>query len=250
MTAVGSVAPVTAQGMSDKASADGFKTLGKNDFLNLLVQQIQHQDPLNPMDSSDFTAQLAQFSQLEQLTQVNSNLAELKNYEASINNAQAISIIGKRIKVKGNKIDLKEGNPVTLGYQLAQDAASVTITVSNESGKQVASLVAGNQMSGANEMHWNGKDGDGNPLPAGIYTFTVVAKDNDGNIVKSETYNLGQVTGVTFVDGKPYLITENGKYALGDVVSVEEGIAEETTTNTPASPESSPDDGTDNIQNG
>lgn len=248
MTTVASVTPLTAQGANDKASASGFKTLGKNDFLNLLVQQIQHQDPLNPMDSSDFTAQLAQFSQLEQLTQVNDNLAELKNYEASINNAQAISLIGKNIKVRGNEVDLKEGGTATLGYRLAQDAAAVNITITNEAGEQVASLVAGNQASGANEMHWNGKDGDGNQLPGGLYTFEVVAKDSDGNIVNSETYSLGQVTGVTFVDGKPYLVTDNGKYALGDVISVEKGAAEDTAD--AASSDSSPTDGIDNTQNG
>jgi len=249
MTTVASVTPLTAQGANDKASASGFKTLGKNDFLNLLVQQIQHQDPLNPMDSSDFTAQLAQFSQLEQLTQVNDNLVELKNYEASINNAQAISLIGKSIKVKGNEVDLKEGGAATLGYRLEQDAASVNITITNEAGEQVASLVAGNQASGANEMHWNGKDGDGNQLPGGLYTFEVVAKDSDGNVVKSETYSLGQVTGVTFVEGQPYLITENGKYALGDVISVEEGDKTET-ADTSTSSDSSTADGIVNTQNG
>jgi len=38
--------------------------LGKDDFLQLLVTQLQNQDPLNPMDSTEFTAQLAQFSSL------------------------------------------------------------------------------------------------------------------------------------------------------------------------------------------
>jgi len=47
--------------------------MGKDDFLNLLITQLQNQDPLNPTDSTEFTAQLAQFSSLEQLGNVNEN---------------------------------------------------------------------------------------------------------------------------------------------------------------------------------
>ena len=48
--------------------------LGKDDFLRLLVTQLQYQDPLNPADSAQFTAQLAQFSSLEQLGNINDNI--------------------------------------------------------------------------------------------------------------------------------------------------------------------------------
>ncbi len=235
MIATTSVTAANPQGAADKAKGAGFNRLGKNDFLNLLVQQVQHQDPLNPMNSTDFTAQLAQFSQLEQLTQVNDKLSELKLYQASINNAQAISLIGKDIKVKGNQVALKKGQPVKLGYSLGREASSVTITVSDGTGQQVATLVAGNQKAGFNEMNWNGKDTDGNQLPEGTYTFEVVAKDNEGDRVNSSTYVLGKVKGVEFTNSKPYLTTDYGKYAMSDVISVhadgeEQSLSSQTDT--------------------
>lgn len=52
-------------------------TLGRNAFLNLLVTQLQHQDPTQPQADGEFLAQLAQFSQLEQLQSLNDKIAEL-----------------------------------------------------------------------------------------------------------------------------------------------------------------------------
>jgi len=87
-------------------SADGSTKAGdeldKNDFLNLLVTQLQYQDPLNPMDSADFTAQLAQFSSLEQLTNMSSQLKELTLTQNALNNSQAVSYIGRTVLSNGN----------------------------------------------------------------------------------------------------------------------------------------------------
>jgi flagellar basal-body rod modification protein FlgD len=51
-------------------SSDGPKAMGQDEFLKLLVTQLQHQDPLNPIENEDFIAQTAQFSQLEQLSKL------------------------------------------------------------------------------------------------------------------------------------------------------------------------------------
>jgi flagellar basal-body rod modification protein FlgD len=68
--------------------------LNRDAFLNLLITQIQYQDPLKPMEDKEFIAQLAQFSSLEQMQQVNQNLALLAQMDAT---AQASSLIGKQI---------------------------------------------------------------------------------------------------------------------------------------------------------
>ncbi|HMJ01464.1 MAG TPA: flagellar hook capping FlgD N-terminal domain-containing protein [Conexibacter sp.] len=68
--------------------------LGKDDFLKLLIGQLQHQDPMNPGDPSEQMGQMTQFSILEQIA----NLAQSQQASAANDyDAQAISLIGKTV---------------------------------------------------------------------------------------------------------------------------------------------------------
>jgi len=72
----------------EKTNYNQNKKLDKNAFFNLLVTQLQNQDPLNPVEDKEFIAQMAQFSSLEQLQQLNqkfdSNLESLSKIKESI----------------------------------------------------------------------------------------------------------------------------------------------------------------------
>jgi flagellar basal-body rod modification protein FlgD len=63
------------QGVAAAASATS--KLGENQFLQLLIAQLQNQDPLNPVNNQDFISQLATFSSLEQLTAINTGVNQL-----------------------------------------------------------------------------------------------------------------------------------------------------------------------------
>jgi flagellar basal-body rod modification protein FlgD len=73
----------------------------KDQFLRLLVTQLQNQDPLSPMDSTNFTSQLAQFSSLEQLTSINEGLETLAASQNSLQNAYIVNLIGKEVGYEG-----------------------------------------------------------------------------------------------------------------------------------------------------
>lgn len=59
----------------------GSDILGKDDFLKILMTQLQNQDPMNPMQDKDFIAQMATFSSLEQMTNMNKTMEKLLAFQ-------------------------------------------------------------------------------------------------------------------------------------------------------------------------
>ena len=201
-------------------TAKASKSLDKDAFLKLLTTQLQNQDPLNPTDSTAFTAQLAQFSSLEQLTNVNETLNTLKLYQASSNNAQAVSLIGKDIVANGKSIEMKGGQPVSCDYELPAAAKSVVVTIYDATGNFVRDYQKTALAAGKQSLAWDGRDRNGNTVADGAYTFEVQAVDQKGAKLDVKTFSKGTVTGVTFEGGITYLITGKNKTAVGDVTQV------------------------------
>jgi flagellar basal-body rod modification protein FlgD len=205
------------------------KSLDKDAFLRLLTTQLQNQDPLNPTDSTEFTAQLAQFSSLEQMSNVNETLNTLILYQASINNAQAVSFMGKDIVATGKSIELKGGQPVSCDYELSAAAKSVVVTIYDATGNFVRDYEKTALSAGKQSLTWDGKNRDGNPVVDGVYTFEVQAVDQKGAKLDVTTFSKGTVTGVTFEGGVTYLIAGNNKTAIGDVTQVTQTAASAAT---------------------
>lgn len=202
-------------------------TMGKDDFLKLLITQLQNQDPLNPADSTEFTAQLAQFSSLEQLSNVNQNLENLQLYQASLNNAQAVGFIGKEIVAQGNALQLKDGAAETCRFELAGAAAGVAVNIYDRAGNFIKAIEAGAMSAGRQSVVWDGKDQNGNVVADGDYTFGVMAVDGDDKSVQAATYTSGVVSGVTFNQGTTYFVVGNQQIPIGDVIEVAEVSASE-----------------------
>ena len=207
----------------------GANETGQDMFFKLLITQLQHQDPLNPMDSTDFTAQLAQFSQLEKLDSMNNALDYMQLYLASLNNAQAVDFIGKKIVANSNAIDLPQEGSTTINYRLGEDAHTVTLNIYDRNMNPIRTIELESQNAGEYSESWDGTDSNGNRLQAGIYTFQVTATDADGNTIPATTYIEGLVDSVTFEGGITYLLVGGRKIAVGDVIKVLDGdLAEES----------------------
>jgi len=190
--------------------ADDDSSLGKDDFLKLLIAQLAAQDPLDPMGAQDFSAQLAQFSALEQMTNVNTNLEIMQKLQTSSQNNTALILIGKTVEADGNSFKHSENSSETLSYSLASDAESVRIDIFDITGSQIDMVRIDNQGQGKNSASWDGFDKHGNPLPTGTYSFTVKADNQAGAPIAVDTFSSGLVSDVVFGKDETYAIV-NGK---------------------------------------
>jgi flagellar basal-body rod modification protein FlgD len=207
-------------GNEGTASVKRSDALGKEDFLQLLVAQLQAQDPLSPMDAQDFSAQLAQFSALEQMSNVNVNLEKIHALEISMANTSALDLIGRNVDAPGNNVIHNKGESHTLRYSLENNASVVQVDIFDSFGNRVASVGLNDQNAGNNRVIWNGSDSLGNPLEKGIYSFRVEARTAEGNAVGTSTLAEGQVTEVLFDEGQAFAIVNGEKLPVNQITRI------------------------------
>src|SRR5262245_14563129 len=82
------------------------QTIDQQPFLKLFVSQLQHRDPLSPMEPNDLPAQLAQFSSLEQLTSINTHLDAMTGSTKQTTTTAMLGLIGKQVRFDGSQLTL------------------------------------------------------------------------------------------------------------------------------------------------
>jgi len=206
-----------SQGLGMK-QATGGQELGKQDFLKLLVTQLENQDPLNPSDPAKFSSQLAQFSSLEQMTNINQNIKDMAQSTEAMDRMTSLSMLGKEVVLENNTFTLGS-EPVELGYGLQEAAEQVTLKVKNASGKTVAEVQGGDTSAGRHFATWDGTGLNGQKLPEGDYSFQVEITRN-GEQQTGTSLLRSKVTGVDDLGGSNTLLTPMGEVKLQDVLQV------------------------------
>ena len=187
------------------------KDLDKLDFLNLLVTQLQHQDPLDPMDDKEFVAQLAQFSSLEQLTNISSGIDGLSTAMARQELINTATYIGKDITADGYSISKEKGKISDLYYEFDEEVASAQINILDADNNVVRTESLGAMGAGRRTYSWDGKDYKGNEVVDGVYNVYIVAEGTDGQAVLANTEVSGTVTAIQHTDGVTWLSLGDGR---------------------------------------
>lgn len=194
--------------------------LYKDEFMTLLLTQMQYQDPLNPLDNAEFLSQLSQFSQLEQLYNVNQNIQELVSSQDSVTNSLLTNLLGKTVKIEGNNIQLTDSASLNLSYELMDRAQKVTITIYDAKGNKIKSIEKINQEGGLHEILWDGTDEAGKAVAEGNYTFEVTAYNGEESIwVKP--YMEGLVEGISFSEASgPVVLVDDQKVPISQILQI------------------------------
>jgi len=207
---------------TSSTSSSSTSSLGQDAFLQLLVTQLEYQDPLDPMDDKDFVAELAQFSSLEQLTEINSGIDDLKTIGEEQEMIGAVNFMGKTVEATGTALYLSNGSATGVTFTLPDDAATCIVNVLDSSGDIVRTVDMGETSAGEVSFTWDGLDYDGNTADDGLYQIAVTATDSDGNTETVTSTMTGTVCGVKQEDGTYYLNIGGERYVeFSDITNVE-----------------------------
>ena len=198
--------PVTQSGTGAPATASRpGATLGKDDFLRLLIAQLRNQDPMKPLDQTEFIAQTAQFTALESLQNIGKTLEEMRATSASSGLVQAAGLLGKTARSAGRDVVFDGARPANLVFTLPADASQLTVEVLDRQGTVIRRLAGGATPAGTHNAVWDGQDDAGRLVSPGAYFYRVsadgtraVAAEGVLSGLASEggrmTYQIGDIT--------------------------------------------------------
>ncbi|MCE7271967.1 flagellar basal body rod modification protein [Campylobacter coli] len=190
-------------------------TLDKDAFLKLLLIELQHQDPTDPMDSDKMLTQTSQLSALEMQQNTNTTMQKmvetmqlLSNSFSTSMSTSAIGAIGKMATVSDNKIKLTGSDElIALKMYLPEDSDEngVTLEVYDSNNKLVFSEKSGEQSvsQGLFTMEWPGRNNDGVYAGDGEYTVKMVYNNKNGEKITAN-YGTYPIEGVVFKEGIAY----------------------------------------------
>ncbi len=210
-----STASDTSSTSSSGLTSNPNATLDKDAFLKLLLIELQHQDPTDPMDSDKMLTQTSQLSALEMQQNTNTTMQKmvetmqlLSNSFSTSMSTSAIGAIGKMATVSDNKIKLTGSDEIiALKMYLPEDSDEngVTLEVYDSNNKLVFSEKSGEQSvsQGLFTMEWPGRNNDGVYAGDGEYTVKMVYNNKNGEKITAN-YGTYPIEGIVFKEGIAY----------------------------------------------
>jgi flagellar hook assembly protein FlgD len=187
------------------------KTLGKDDFLRIMITQMQHQDPSNPFKAEQMAAEMAQFTSVEQFQNMNRSLDKMTSKDQPLERLAMTGMIGKTVTVDRARFPHQEGNNEALVYNLPKEAASVKIALVSETGEVALEKDLGPQKPGENTFAWDGLKSNTLPAKTGNYMLRVEAKDDRGMAMDTGAQSQARVIGVSFEGSEPVFLVGDAK---------------------------------------
>lgn len=201
-------------GSTSQTGADASQGASRDEFMRQMLAQSQSAGSIGQPET-----QTTSYTPLEQIKRLGSRVAQGGNGAV----ASASALLGKRVAVNGSRLSLDGSNPGVFTYTLPASASGVVVRVLDANGNLVRSLNVGQQGGGAHQVSFDGLADNGTKLPAGGYSYQVVATDKAKNTLPGVYTGIGSVTGVTNQGGTLMLEIDNQCVPFASVVGVLRG---------------------------
>lgn len=166
----------------DLETAGSANELQLEDFLNLMVTELTHQDPMKPMDNAQLATQISQFATVSGINELNNSFSELSNALHSDQALQATSLVGHDVLVPLNTGYLNSGGSISGVIGIEQPANDLVVRVTDAAGALVREISMGAQQTGEVRFNWDGLMDDGNFAPPGQYRISASAVIDDQTV--------------------------------------------------------------------
>jgi len=199
--------------------------LGKDDFMKLLLIELQHQDPTEPMDSEKILTQTSQLAGLESSENTNKALEDLTAALTSTQEFSTISAIGKRADLGSDAIEHDQGSETEFEIYFPEDIATGEIEITDLEDNVVATIDIELdddetfKEAGVYKFEWDGLGASGNSVQSGVYRVNANYVDTNG---VDQTTRLGAypIESVRFEEGKTYFKLGSNYVPLEEVAEV------------------------------
>ena len=210
---------IDSLGLSKKEEPKSTGEMGQDEFMQLMLAQLENQDPLEPMEDSEFLSQIAQFSTVEGIDALQTSADQLVGSLQASQALQASTLVGRSVLVPTNSGTLNAGEPITGSIELTSSTPQLMLKITDSSGQLVREIPMGAHPSGQVAFSWDGYSDSGVMMPPGSYGVSAEALIG-GETQAVSAYVATQVESVTLQQGSadPILnLAGTGPMALSSV---------------------------------
>ncbi len=207
-TSVTSTTDLNSLANSTTTAVNPDSELDKDDFLQLLITELQYQDPTQPTDTQEILDQTSQLASLEAQQNTNTALEELTSSFKQSKDFSAVSAIGKYAKLD-TSVQLTQDtdgnlNPVDFSLDFKDDAKAGTIQIFDDKNRLVKTMPIDETSAGMQSFTWDGKTDAGENAVTGDYKIYANYVNNDG-VTEQADFGSYKIESVKFDDDKTYV---------------------------------------------
>ncbi len=169
-------------GLNRELDKENSNSLQMQDFLDLMVTELTHQDPMEPMDNKDLATQISQFATVSGIEELNNSFSGLSQSLVSNQALQAANLVGRNVLVPSNIGYFNTGGTLDGVFDLGSSAGNVVVRISNSDGELMKEINLGTQAAGRVNFSWDGSMDTGGYAPSGYYSVIAQAVVDDESV--------------------------------------------------------------------